>query len=43
MPRPRTLDMMRSREFFDYVNQVRDALFMRNMIRPDSDRQVETL
>lgn len=43
LPRPRSLDMMRGREFFDYVNQVRDALFMREMPRSDSDNQVETL
>ncbi len=29
LPRPRTLDMMRSPEFFDCVNQVRDGLFGR--------------
>ncbi|WP_213739087.1 ABC transporter ATP-binding protein [Bradyrhizobium sp. dw_411] len=43
LPRPRNLEMMRGREFFNCVNQVRDALFMREMPRPDSDSQVETL
>jgi NitT/TauT family transport system ATP-binding protein len=27
LPRPRTLDMMRSHVFFDCVNRVRDGLF----------------
>jgi len=31
LPRPRNLDMMRTQAFFDCVNQVRDALFMRDL------------
>lgn len=37
LPRPRALDMMRSRGFFEAVNQVRDALFGRDATNVDSE------
>lgn len=41
LPRPRQIEMMRSQAFFDCVNQVRDALFMRESSARDTN-QIET-
>jgi len=41
LPRPRNLDMMRTQAFFDCVNQVRDALFMRDLPLVGVSNQLE--
>lgn len=41
LPRPRTLDMMRRPEFFDYVNHVRDGLFGREASAPATGHMAE--